>query len=40
MSSVYEVMDSIITEKSGKEDWTFDDALALEHEENPMESNT
>ena len=38
MSSVYEVMDSIITEKSGKEDWTFDDALALEHEENPMES--
>ena len=38
LSDIYVVMDSIITKESGNPEWTFDDALALPHDKNPMES--
>lgn len=38
LSDVYVVMDSIISEETKNPDWTFDEALALPHDQNPMES--
>lgn len=38
LSKFYTVMDSVITTKTGNEEWTFEEALELEHEEKPMET--